>query len=528
MQTLKASIVRTAMAEGRSPEEDWTRIKKDVEIHKNFEQFRRAGLSFAYHACDVSDWEALARTLNGIRALDGPIEGILHGAGVERACRFENKNRDSVLATLAAKVEGARNLMLLTCRDPVRFFIGFSSMSGRVGGYGQTDYSMANDMLSKLIGWYRGRRPGCHAVAMQWTLWDGIGMGARPETKAILKLVDAPAYMPKQEGIRHLLRELYAAAPQSEVVIADWDCYHRFCGGGPKDLPPQATPTFAWPLIEEVHTEGHGGLVAEMRFNPTVDPFLVGHRLRDKPILPNVIGVEAIAEAASRWAGGRDVVALRDVENVNGLLFHGEEPLLTKVTVTPVEGGAACSLTSELRDRKGRLLDPARLHVKGIVELGKRSAIAAEPPGEPPQGWMPVRYAEKGVIYHGQPLRCLKAYSHGGNGAWAKIVAPPLSELAGARPTEGWIVPSAALDACLYACGMYVFLQFGQIDVAHGFDRLRLGHLPREGETCIARLYFKRQLDRHSWFDFTLFGEDNRVIVQAEGFRSVNVIPAGS
>jgi hypothetical protein len=383
-------------------------------------------------------------------------------------------------------------------------------------------------MLSKLVGWYRGRRPGCHAVAMQWTLWDGIGMGARPETKAILKLVDAPAYMPKHEGIQHLVRELYAAAPHSEVVIADWDCYHRFCGGRPKDLPPQATPAVAWPLIERVHAEADGGLVAEMRFNPTVDPFLVGHRLRDKPILPNVIVVEAIAEAASRWAGGREVVALRDVENVNGLLFHGEEPLLTKVTVTPVEGGAACSLTSELRDRKGRLLDPARLHVKGIVELGKRSAIAAEPPGEPPQGWMPVRYAEKGVIYHGQPLRCLKAYSHGGDGAWAKIVAPPLSELAGGRPTEGWIVPSAALDACLYACGMYVFLQFGQIDVAHGFDRLRLGHLPREGETCIARLYFKRQLDRHSWFDFTLFGDDNRVIVEAEGFRSVNVIPAGS
>ncbi len=166
--------------------------------------------------------------------------------------------------------------------------------------------------------------------------------------------------------------------------------------------------------------------------------------------------------------------------------------------------------------------------MKGIVEFGRPSAIAAEPPGEPPQGWMPVRYPENSVVYHGPPLRYLKAYSHRGDGAWAKILAPPLGELAGKRPTEGWIFPSAVLDACLYACGVYVFLQFGQFVIVHGFDRLRVGRLPREGETCIERLHFKRQEDRLSWFDCTLFGEDHTVILQVEGFRSVTVAPAGS
>ena len=63
MKALKASIVRAAVAEGRSPEEDWMRIKKDVEIYDTLDQFRRAGVRFTYHACDISDWDALGKTL---------------------------------------------------------------------------------------------------------------------------------------------------------------------------------------------------------------------------------------------------------------------------------------------------------------------------------------------------------------------------------------------------------------------------------------------------------------------------------
>ena len=113
-----------------------------------------------------------------VRRVDGPIDGILHGAGIERSARYERKGRDNVLATLGAKIEGAYHLMTLTRQDPVRHFIGFGSIGGRLGSNGQTDYCLASDMLCKLISWYRTERPDCRAVGFHWHPWDEIGMAA--------------------------------------------------------------------------------------------------------------------------------------------------------------------------------------------------------------------------------------------------------------------------------------------------------------------------------------------------------------
>ena len=63
-----------------------------------------------YHCCDVSDGAALEAILKHIRQDFGPIRGILHGAGVESAARFERKDRESVRATIASKAYGASAL----------------------------------------------------------------------------------------------------------------------------------------------------------------------------------------------------------------------------------------------------------------------------------------------------------------------------------------------------------------------------------------------------------------------------------
>ncbi len=78
------------------------------------------------------------------------------------------------------------------------------------------------------------------------------------------------------------------------------------------------------------------------------------------------------------------------------------------------------------------------------------------------------------------------------------------------------------LDACVVTCGSFVFVQFGgALEVPYRFDRLRFGRPPREGETCVLRIYFRGRQGRHSRFDFTLFGGDDDVLLQAEGYQTV-------
>jgi NAD(P)-dependent dehydrogenase (short-subunit alcohol dehydrogenase family) len=542
MKTFKTSIVRAAVAEGRSPEEDWMRIKKDVEIYDTLAQFRQAGVQFAYHSCDISDWEALGKTLDAIRAADGPIEGILHGAGYAKPSRFEQKNRAAVERTVAAKVDGAVALMALTERDPLRWFVGFGSLSGRFGGNGLSDYAAANDMLAKLLAALRRRRPQCAAACIHWQTWDEVGMATLADGVAITKNVLQMAFIPPQEGIEHLHQELRAGLPAAEIVVTDGHFQRTFypdqapsvaeagsAAQGPGPIA-QATPAATGrPLVESVVRREDGGWVVGLRLDPTNDPFLREHRLRNKPFLPGVIGWEALAEAASLGSQGRTVVALRDVEIANGMLFHGPEPMEAEVTVAAADGGLACALTSRQCDRKGRLIAAQRLHVRAIAELSDVPAtIESPPPGQPPLGWVANQYAENGLLYHGAPFRWLKQWAFQYDGGWGQIVAPSLADLAGPRPAAGWILPPAVLDACLYACGGFVFVQFGgQVEAPHGMERLVWTRQPKEGETCILRFFFRGRDQHYSRYDFTLFGEDQRPLLQATGFRMVRVVPGG-
>ncbi len=221
LKTIKRSIVRQAISEKKSPEKQWERVKTDIEIHKNMQRMLELGLNVTYHSCDVADLGAVGRLLDTVRQQSGPVTGIIHGAGYARTSRFEMQKRDELDKTIGAKVDGAVALMLLTQNDPLRYFVGFGSISGRFGGNGLSDYAAANDMLAKLCAWHRILRPSCATTCIDWQSWDEVGMAMLPDstvgTRGVLKM----KFLPPSEGIEHLDRELRAGLPECEVLIDD-------------------------------------------------------------------------------------------------------------------------------------------------------------------------------------------------------------------------------------------------------------------------------------------------------------------
>ena len=96
------------------------------------------------------------------------------------------------------------------------------------GGFGQTDYCLASDVLLKLIGSYRRERPWIKAIGFAWHPWDEVGMAARPETRKILESQSDLRLMSVAEGISHLLRELAARCPEPEVLVTEQRHVARF------------------------------------------------------------------------------------------------------------------------------------------------------------------------------------------------------------------------------------------------------------------------------------------------------------
>jgi hypothetical protein len=68
-----------------------------------------------------------------------------------------------------------------------------------------------------------------------------------------------------------------------------------------------------------------------------------------------------------------------------------------------------------------------------------------------------------------------------------------------------------------------MYKEYATLQLPRAAERLRVGRLPRDGETCIVRLTMRDRQATHTDFDFALFGEDRTVILSAEGYRCIVV-----
>lgn len=537
LKEVKGTVMKEALASGEKPADAWSRFEKALEIDRSLRELRAAGVQATYHGCDVSNRAALAGVLEEVRRVDGPIVGVIHGAGFERATRFEKKQIELVDRTFAAKVDGAAALMELTQNDPLRYFAAFGSVSGRFGGVGQTDYSSANDLLAKLVDWFRTQRPECGAAVFHWHAWDDVGMAVRPESQHIRKLHNIQ-FMPSKEGADHLIDELVAGLPEGEIAITELQyCRDKF-GKLPVIEPapgaasegsavPGKAAAVRRPLIDRVvELEPGKRLTAEIVLDPVNDLFLARHLYRGRPMMPVVVTMEAMAEAAQIVAGpSKQVVSLSDIEIVNGLRFAGDQPQVARVRVTAQGDRMTCEFTSDVVNRKGIVLKADQPYLRCVLNVSDRPASFSQRRQKPPRTWYDIWYHDTDtVIYHGDEFRCIKRGGEENGQSFGEFLAPAHGNLAGRRGGEGWIMPSALLDAGFYGSGVMLWVKYqGLVAIPAGIGGITLGRPARAGETCIAQFHDRGRDGNTALYDFTLFGDDGKVICHVDGYRNIIV-----
>ncbi|MCU0839433.1 MAG: SDR family NAD(P)-dependent oxidoreductase, partial [Rhodospirillales bacterium] len=125
-------------------------IRRDREIRGNLRRLAAGGASVDYRAADLRDFGAAGALIDDIYRRYGRLDGIIHGAGIIDDRLLIDKSLASWRAVVATKVEGALALARAVRPDGLRFFVLFSSVAGRYGNAGQTDYATANELLNRL------------------------------------------------------------------------------------------------------------------------------------------------------------------------------------------------------------------------------------------------------------------------------------------------------------------------------------------------------------------------------------------
>jgi NAD(P)-dependent dehydrogenase (short-subunit alcohol dehydrogenase family) len=161
-------------------ESSYQALRRAREVRANLALLRQAGATVDYARADVRDLGALTSILEGWRRRYGEPVGLIHGAGLIQDKLIREKTLDSFDRVLGTKLEGALHLLRLMRPDAMRFTALFSSIAGRFGNVGQSDYAAANEILNKLAQWLDRSWPG-RVVSVIWGPWSGVGMVSQLE-----------------------------------------------------------------------------------------------------------------------------------------------------------------------------------------------------------------------------------------------------------------------------------------------------------------------------------------------------------
>src|SRR6185295_7429204 len=117
------------------------------------------------------------------------------------------------------KADGAWNLHCLTLRQPLDFFVLFSSASALLGAAGQANYAAANAFLDALAA-YR-QQLGLPGLSVAWGAWDQVGMTAK---EGLLEKLQRGGErpIPVLQGLDVFGELLNEPAPQIGAISIDW------------------------------------------------------------------------------------------------------------------------------------------------------------------------------------------------------------------------------------------------------------------------------------------------------------------
>ncbi|WP_223165360.1 type I polyketide synthase [Lentzea indica] len=184
------------------------KVLAEREVRRTMERLRAKASSVRYHACDVTDAEAINAVLDDVKARFGRIDGVIHGAGVLDDKLIADKTQESFERVWATKVNAAKAFS-------EGFLILFGSVSGVFGNRGQADYSAANDALDRMARFWGTQR---RVVAVDWGPWAGAGMAAGLAGEYARRGI--PMIEPRQ-GVDALLNEI--ASGEDVQVVYRWE-----------------------------------------------------------------------------------------------------------------------------------------------------------------------------------------------------------------------------------------------------------------------------------------------------------------
>jgi acyl transferase domain-containing protein/NAD(P)H-dependent flavin oxidoreductase YrpB (nitropropane dioxygenase family)/NADP-dependent 3-hydroxy acid dehydrogenase YdfG len=291
------------------------------EMIDNVADLTALGAQIEYVAVDVTDEKALPIALSKIVKAHGPIDTVVHGAGVIEDKYLADITSDSWDRVVRTKVIGLLLMLKHLDHDALKSLVIYSSVAGRFGNAGQTSYATGNELMNRLCCQMQARLGEDVIVrAMNWGPWGPTKFGAgmvTPETE--LKFRSQGVFLVTAQQGRNLFHHAVLSSNGNAGVEV-------ICGAGPWEDAEAMRSKFAPASVGLLPEEAPVALTSDkleqtLTLHDTA-PFLADHMIDGTAVLPMAMALETMAQSVMRAFGtGWKLVAIEDAKLFNGLMM---------------------------------------------------------------------------------------------------------------------------------------------------------------------------------------------------------------
>lgn len=426
------------------------------EMRYNMNDFRQRGAIVQYYSVDVTNEDAMRQLLDTLYKQYAEIGGVIHGAGIIEDKLLADKTSDSWSRVVETKVIGLLLLQKYLRPESLRFLTVLSSVAGRYGNSGQTDYATANELMNRLccqLSHIWGNRVNVKALC--WGPWGPTKSGAGMVTEDTeAKFARKGVTLVSAEAGRRLFKDelTHNGRNNIEIVCGEgpWEQHEAEIGQIERDSKAVADNVL-YPLINPayVSTLPKGDKIISLCLDEN-HAYLQEHCIDNVPVLPAAAALEIMSEAACHLWPGWHVVEARDFRLLKGIVLKEQNHHL-KVVISQPTYGSGEGFEVHVTIQSGQDNSLLRSHYRSILRFDRKF----------PDGFKYKRqpYTEKKLaaakvyaewLFHGprfQVIEEIEGMSTGGVRALLRTTSPSQWMLNVEPGCNQWMFDPALVDA---------------------------------------------------------------------------------
>ncbi|HSR85832.1 MAG TPA: KR domain-containing protein, partial [Streptosporangiaceae bacterium] len=302
----------------------------DTELVGGLEQLRSAGARIGYEVIDVSDQASLTAAIRRVEDRLGKVTALAYGSATDDPVPVLELTDTRVRVELPEEISALELLASSIRAGQLKLIISVGTVADRYGLAASSVHALCTGALASRAGQLAEASADCRHLHLDLPAWWASGLGDRPELAIELAAADAPAlevnvvsrlllkllrtpHLPGSVAVHGRISGL-PAAPAQVITHADL---------GAAGLARGAR------FLREVDAHYPGiELVCSATLSLASDPYLADYRIDGMPVLPPVLALEALAQAAS-VLGGQPLRRATNVQfNSPVLIPSGGEALL--------------------------------------------------------------------------------------------------------------------------------------------------------------------------------------------------------